>query len=216
MARPGLDSGALGGEVRATLAEPLEKRKLALVMGTQGGVPSLARHGDPPLARPDKAGNAESRSGPEYDLSCLRLGCAAADLVKLGCGKMRQRERERREVVEHEKIFEPDRAAELVLGEGPGRIGEVDFLAGDRSRHRDGSVIRRRGKLSEIGTERGAKGRVGGATNLADAGKLERSEVGNGEARVGAADIGDNGLSRQPVLSLHSDPYPRNAAPGIW
>ena len=97
----------------------------------------------------------------------------------------------------------PGGAAKLVLGEGPGRVGEVDVLAGDRRRHRDGGMIERRGKLGEIGTERGGEGRVGSAKNLADAGKLERSEVGNGEARVGAADIGDDGLSRQRVLSLH-------------
>ena len=38
--------------------------------------------------------------------------------------------------------------------------------------------------------------------------KAERGEVGNGEARVGAADIGDDGLSPQRVLSLDSAPCP--------
>ena len=130
------------------------------------------------------------------------FGCRAADLVKLGAGKMRQGQRERLEVVEHENVFEPGGAAKLVLVEGPGRVGEVNMLAGDWSRHRDGGLIDRRGKLGEIGTERGGEGRVDSAWTLADAGQLERGEVGNGEARVGAADIGDDGLSRQRVLSL--------------
>ena len=49
------------------------------------------------------------------------------------------------------------------------------------------------------------------AWTLADAGQLERGEVGNGEARVGAADIGDDGLSRQRVLSLIYAPVHANA-----
>jgi hypothetical protein len=35
------------------------------------------------------------------------FGCHAADLVELGASKMRQGDRECREVVEHENIFEP-------------------------------------------------------------------------------------------------------------
>ena len=92
------------------------------------------------------------------------------------------------------------------MAKDQGELVSVNVLAGDRRRHRDGGMIERRRKLGEIGTERGGEGRVGRAKNLADAGKLERSEVGNGEARVGAADIGDDGLSRQCILSLHYAP----------
>ena len=99
------------------------------------------------------------------------FGYRAADLVKLGAGKMRQGQRERFEVVEHENVFEPGGTAKLVLGEGPGRVGEVDMLAGDRRRHRDGRMIERRGKLGEKGTERGGEGRVGSAKSSADVGK---------------------------------------------
>ena len=198
--------------MRASPAHSFEQGKLPLVAGAKRDVAALARQLHPAIAGPDKPGDTESGAGPEHQLGRMLHRLAAADLMELGTGKMRKRERERREIVEHEHVVQSHCAAKLLAGEGPWPIGKVDRIGGDGARDRQRRLLGPRREAAEIVAKRSGQALIIGAADGVNRGELERVEIGQGEARMGAADIGNQRQFRHSVPCLHQRSCPVSQA----
>ena len=152
---------------------------------------ALSRHGNEALARPNEGRDAESRSRSEHELRSMLDRLASADLMEVGAGKIRKRVRKCGEVVEQHHLAEPRRAAKLLAGEGPGRVGEADRIRGDGARDGDGRLLGPLGKRGKIGAERSGEALVISAADLVAGAERKRCEIGERKARIGAADVGN-------------------------
>ena len=114
-----------------------------------------------------------------------------ADLVQLGRRERRQRQRQRLEIVQHVDRVEAGSAAKLILAERPVRIGERDALARNRTGNRERRGSRLERQRGHISGERRFDRAMPAAQRLADMRERERHRIGQGETRIGAADIGD-------------------------
>ena len=162
-------------------------------IGGERNVTALARHRDPVSAGPDEARDADPGAGAEHHLGGLRCRRAAADLMQLLSAQMRQRQSERLKVVEEKDVVEVRGAGQAFGGEGPDGIGELDLVACERRRHGNGASAWTLFQAVEIDLGGSFDACMLGAGKLPDLGQLEGFEIGESEAGVGAADIGDEG-----------------------
>src|SRR6478672_3029194 len=177
----------------AAAAEPLDDLELVPRMGGERNVTTFARHRDPVSAGPDEARDADPGAWAEHHFGGLRCGRAAADLMQLLSAQMRQRQSERLKVVEKKNVVEACGARQALCGERPSGIGELDLAAGERRCHGDGAspwTLFQPGKIDLGGSFDAC---VLGTGKLPDLRQIEGLEIGESEAGVGAADIGNEG-----------------------
>ncbi len=105
-------------------------------------------------------------------------------------------------------MLETEPAAERFLGQGPIRIGQADLGAGYRAGDGNRRSIGGRRQPCEIVAKRRFEVGVLGAANLPNVRQIKRGEVGHGEARIGSADIGHQGPSRQRAGLVHASSPP--------
>ena len=145
-----------------------------------------------------------SRCRAEHHFGGLRCGRAAADLMQLLSAQMRQRQSERLKVVEEKNAVEVRGARQAFGGEGPSGIGELDLAAGERRRHGDGAsawTLFQPGKIDLGGSFDAC---MLGAGKLPDLRQLEGFEIGESEAGIGAADIGNEGAGARVCGFSHN------------
>ena len=95
-------------------------------------------------------------------------------------------------------------AGQAFGGEGPSGIGELDLAAGERRRHGDGAsawTLFQPGKIDLGGSFDAC---VLGAGKLPDLRQLEGFEIGESEAGIGAADIGNEGAGARVCGFSHN------------
>ena len=163
-------------------------------------MPALPRHRDPRRAGPDDAGDTNAGAGTEHHLGGMGHGIAAADPLQLVRAQMRQRYSEGFKIVEDEDVVETSGAARLFGGEDPGGIGDLDFFAGDRSRHRHGAMTRNLLQALEIELGGTGDALMVGTDILLDLRKLQTFEINQGKAGIAAANIGDQCWSWDAVF----------------
>ncbi len=188
-----------------TAAHPLDDLALAVVGRAEGDVSTLGGEGAPFALVRDEAGDAEAGAGADDADGGACLGRAAPHLLGLAGPEARDRHGHRGEVVDHHEAVEPEAPALLLDGEGPGMIGEVDAVAGDRRGDGEGGDPRRhRGiHLVEIGAGGLRQPGVVGAVQHLDA--RDRPRALEGEAGVGAADVRQQPRGR-PVVGHGASP----------
>ena len=153
------------------------------------------------MAGMDQPGNAETGAGAEHDAAGRRLGRAAADLLHMLLAEGDDGQRLRLEVVEHDHVVEPEIGEHRPRPHHPWTIGQVDFVAVDRSGHRQ----HRRARLNRGPVEDRRLDRVvdGGEFGRLDDRKLLRLGIGvdqDREAGIGAADVADQDRKLQHRL----------------
>ena len=94
------------------------------------------------------------------------------------------------------QALEASRAREVGAVKGPGGVREADLLPEDRGRDRDGGIVRRITETLEIIEHGRGEARMLRARDMDHAAEGEVGQIGHGKARIGAADIGDDGTGR--------------------
>ncbi len=163
----------------------------------------LARHRHPAHRRPDEPGNTETGPRPEHDLGTVLDRRPAADLMQLDLGQIRQGQGQGFEIIEQMNHVEPRLAGERALRKRPRRVGELDRVLQQRRGHGDARMRHLLAHIVEIKAYGFREARMIGVAEAADGRDLKRDEIGHGEARVGAADIGDECARRDWARSTH-------------
>jgi len=108
---------------------------------------------------------------------------------------MRQRQSERLEVVEEKDAVEARCAGKAFSGEGPSGVGKLDLAANERRRDGDGALAWGLFQPRKVELGSAFDARVLGTEKLPDLRELEGFEIGQGEAGIGSANIGNEALA---------------------
>ena len=116
------------------LAEQRDDVLLLARRGRHRNVTAFARHHGPAVGSGHECRDAETGTGAERRERRARHALAAADLRDVGGAELRQRPRDRGEVVDDLQTFEVQRLLELALREAPADVDHLHFVAEDRRR----------------------------------------------------------------------------------
>ncbi len=177
-------------------AQVLEDGDLAVVAGGEIDMAALAGERCPTAGRGDQARDAEPRARPEHADRGLRDCLVAAHLPALTGAQARHCQRDGGEVVDHEKRLETECALQGGARKPPGVVGHFDPVA--EHRRGDGQCrVPRRGSLCVRQRD------VDGGLDVRMVGRRQEHRLPRAlawslqrEARVGAADVGDQARPR--------------------
>ena len=130
--QPGAGEQPLGRHARHRLPRELQDAQLALVARREADVAALGGQRHPAVAAGDEARDAQARAGADQADHAIGLRLAAADLVAAIGTHVRQRHRQRGEVVDDQQRGQVELALRLLDGEGPVAIRHAHPVAFDR------------------------------------------------------------------------------------
>jgi len=190
--------------VRPFLPGVLKDGEFALVSGGEVGVAAFAAEGDEAVQGRDHARAAQAGAGPQHADHGIGGRLAAADLHQVARRQVRQRHRQRGEVVHDQQGGQAQRAAHLVGRELPVAVGHPDEVAIDRIGQGEGGVVEPHALVvGQVFAQQ--RQDVAVVVTLEHAHRTHHTRRGfESEARVGGADVGEQtgavGVGRAAVL----------------
>ncbi len=173
------------------LHQHVHQHAFARIGGGQRHVAAFAgnRH---PAARAigQQARHAQAGAGPEQAQRRTRHGRTTTHLPQVFCRQVRQRQRQRGEVVEHAQRAQAEFVAQGGLRERPVVVGHGDPVTGDRVGHGDGRQRRLAAQAVQVHADRRLQAGVVGHRQHLDVFDGGAGPGLPGQPRIGATDIG--------------------------
>lgn len=192
--------------MRKVLPRVAQHVDFAFIGWCECGVPAFAAQRNPAVTGRDQTRHANAGPRPQQTEHTVRPWFATADLMLLRVVQIRQRHRQRGEVVHDKQRLEPQRTTRGFDGEVPVAIGHADFVALDGIGNRNRRVTHGFGVIGliEIGADDFRHAGIIVAGVVANLDEIARCNLKR-EPGVGAANVGEQpGATHMRGIIPHS------------